>query len=1098
MAADDDGEVFEITDFTTASEWERFIARVEEILHEWKLVNCEPKPPAKKGEYANGVWEEQTEELSFADFQFCMTHIWLKQPHEDDKKQTERETAENETEEEEQEDKTATVFLDLQNMDNDFPSRAHCICRWYGLQEFVTLMPAVNEQPIDTESRVKLLLSSVSIALSNAGCSVPFFAQIQQRWQKLYMGTCIMPGATVEFKMVALKRIPHQYSHLTGLLDVFKTKLGHAADRRPPVYVTVRFMYVLQDWINSPWTQSLPGSTEKSADSDLSSSFDEEVGCSSFEQLPFGACDDPVTQLHLSCTWPMLSEDIVVETQHYSDLDPRQAPHWSVRVQMADDPQCLLGEYLEAFLQLCKRKESWDQVIGNLQVEEETEKNNDISQALQKLTEPSVSYSLPALGSYMTQAATKHTRITPKHLPLSQDVINQIIFFLFPDASKTATVTKEKDSEKVQSGKEEQESPTAPHGNVKELPKQLKSAPVGSLLHHLSVCLCVINQNYSGLHAVGQVWQEFLLELRYRWDYSYIIDEIERGPPNLGTCLLYQKLQMLNCCIERKIKREQLHKGYTGEPDSPINSSRDKSTASSSTYNSALSQPGGKGEVKTDDSSGSRKNPKKVQSFDSSSEDEFFECEEENDTVKEKDNQSEIEEESLEQSETEMEAVDEPTIATETADQSVDSEKEVKVKGSPIATETADQSVDSEKEEKAKVSSAINSKTEDDTLSVTSESSYTDSVTHRPEGRLAPHGELKLLHNGEQMYIPVTQEPAPMTEDMLDEHAEVLAKLGTSTEGAQLRARMQSACLLSDMESFKAANPGCALEDFVRWYSPRDWIEDEVEGENVQTVIKGHLSQRMEIPGNMWVEVWQTARPVPARRQKRLFDDTKEAEKVLHFLSSLKPADVVLHLLPVLTHAAILKVMEKEDQELPVLQQLLDKLCSKASIVTRSPVQDVRSYEELFRMISHAEIVIARNQSLRSKFTADLLDQKDAENELRHFVNSILKNSEVTVRGGPRGPAGTIIYKLFIAAQKASYMVLDEDSAQDKEKDREFPKHEQSFPDFPRPSAREYILRTVIPRPAPYSKPLPQRMHCVLCDNDFRLAGAFSSDSVFQ
>ena len=24
---------------------------------------------------------------------------------------------------------------------------------------------------------------------------------------------------------------------------------------------------------------------------------------------------------------------------------------------------------------------------------------------------------------------------------------------------------------------------------------------------------------------------------------------------------------------------------------------------------------------------------------------------------------------------------------------------------------------------------------------------------------------------------------------------------------------------------FQAANPGCLLEDFVRWYSPRDWIE---------------------------------------------------------------------------------------------------------------------------------------------------------------------------------------------------------------------------------------------------------------------------------
>jgi Rab3 GTPase-activating protein catalytic subunit len=66
----------------------------------------------------------------------------------------------------------------------------------------------------------------------------------------------------------------------------------------------------------------------------------------------------------------------------------------------------------------------------------------------------------------------------------------------------------------------------------------------------------------------------------------------------------------------------------------------------------------------------------------------------------------------------------------------------------------------------------------------------------------------------------------------------------------------------------------------------------------------------MQIPGNVWVEVWQTARPVPARRQKRLFDDTKEAEKVLHFLSSLKPADVVVHLMPMLIHAALLKAME--------------------------------------------------------------------------------------------------------------------------------------------------------------------------------------------
>ena len=80
----------------------------------------------------------------------------------------------------------------------------------------------------------------------------------------------------------------------------------------------------------------------------------------------------------------------------------------------------------------------------------------------------------------------------------------------------------------------------------------------------------------------------------------------------------------------------------------------------------------------------------------------------------------------------------------------------------------------------------------------------------------------------------------------------------------------------------QAANPGCALDDFVRWYSPRDYVEEEVEDEKGNMVLKGMMSSRMMIPGNMWVEAWESARVTPARRQRRLFDDTKEAEKVIY------------------------------------------------------------------------------------------------------------------------------------------------------------------------------------------------------------------------
>ena len=47
----------------------------------------------------------------------------------------------------------------------------------------------------------------------------------------------------------------------------------------------------------------------------------------------------------------------------------------------------------------------------------------------------------------------------------------------------------------------------------------------------------------------------------------------------------------------------------------------------------------------------------------------------------------------------------------------------------------------------------------------------------------------------------------------------------------------------------------------------------------------------------------------------------------------------------------------------------------------------------------------------------------------------------------------------------------------------------------PEPSGKEFILRTVVPRPAPYSAPTPQRMFAVLTREQFRLAGAFTVDT---
>ena len=64
-------------------------------------------------------------------------------------------------------------------------------------------------------------------------------------------------------------------------------------------------------------------------------------------------------------------------------------------------------------------------------------------------------------------------------------------------------------------------------------------------------------------------------------------------------------------------------------------------------------------------------------------------------------------------------------------------------------------------------------------------------------------------------------------------------------------------------------------------------------------------------PDNMWVSSWEEARAVPIHRQKKLFDDTKEAEKVLHLLSGLTPGDLTVMLLPVLLHCAITALQKR-------------------------------------------------------------------------------------------------------------------------------------------------------------------------------------------
>ncbi|KAM6898865.1 rab3 GTPase-activating protein catalytic subunit isoform 1-T2 [Lycodopsis pacificus] len=974
MAADSDpeSEVFEITDFTTASEWERFVSRVEEVLNDWKLIgNCAGNPTPEKGEFTSGTWGEKSQDIQFADFKFYISHYFLKQECEQDNGKDQLE-----------EDAFPLAMQDLLCMNNDFPPRAHCLVRWYGIREFVVISPGTNCEAIISESKCNLLLSSISISLANSGSQVPMFVQIQQKWRRVYAGECQGPGVRTDFEMVHLRKVPSQYNHLSGLLDIFKSKIGCTLTPLPPINIAIRFTYILQDWQQYSWPQQPP---------DFDTLLGGEVGGVEFGKLPFGACEEPISELHLATTWPHLTEGIVVDNDVYSDLDPLQAPHWSVRVRSAENPQCLLGDLLTEFFKLCCRKESSEEILGRGLAEEEGKENSDISSALSKLTEPTATVPISKLSvSNMVHSARKHIRRHRRidESPLNTDILNSILLYLFPDAAveKSSENSKNKTAQSNSGGKDEQNK----HSDY-NLFLQLKSAPSDSLTYRLALCACLVNYNHGGVRAVAHLWQEFVLELRYRWENNHFIYGLAGGPPDLRCCLLHQKLQMLNCCIERKRARDETRKVLEGSRERERRVSPPESAAATTT------------------ASGSTREVSPGKSWDSwsDSEEEFFEC---------MSDQGEIEAEK-------------------------------------------------------------------------------DGSKSKAEGRLHPYNNVTLLNSTEPLYVPVTQEPAPMTEDLLEEQSEVLAKLGTSAEGTHLRARMQSACLLSDMESFKAANPGCALGDFVRWYSPRDYVEEEAVDETGNKVVKGELSARMKIPGNMWVEAWETARVTPARRQRRLFDDTKEAEKVLHYLAVQKPGDLTRHLLPCILHAALLKLKEEESvEDIPSVKKTIQQATGQASKLLHPLNHDYKKLEDFINQLMFMETAITRARSLKAKFASCEGGKGEDTEELEKFVSSLLEEPEVVVIGAGQGPAGSIIHRLFVNAQGAALLApLDEDLV----RDRKPTGGSNKVPDFPSPAGREILLRTCVPRPAPYSKALPQRLFCVLMREEFRLAGAFSSDTSF-
>lgn len=245
------------------------------------------------------------------------------------------------------------------------------------------------------------------------------------------------------------------------------------------------------------------------------------------------------------------------------------------------------------------------------------------------------------------------------------------------------------------------------------------------------------------------------------------------------------------------------------------------------------------------------------------------------------------------------------------------------------------------------------------------------------------------------------------------------------------------------------------------------------------------MSSRMLISDNTWVEMWESAKPVPANRQKRLFDDTREAEKVLHFLDSRNLAQIGELVLPVLCHSAIYRLVEESEQAQTATQCRLRQIVKAGERISREGGVSKRRYEALIQEIGALELSVSQINSLLYKFNP----AGESDGELNEFAGNLTRGLEMEIRDKSRSKVGVSLLTMFSDAQKAANMTSDLTTMAEQVAD--------GGTVFPPATEREFVMRVSACRPAAFSAKTPQFLRAVLSKNEFRLCGAFSEDMVF-
>lgn len=241
---------------------------------------------------------------------------------------------------------------------------------------------------------------------------------------------------------------------------------------------------------------------------------------------------------------------------------------------------------------------------------------------------------------------------------------------------------------------------------------------------------------------------------------------------------------------------------------------------------------------------------------------------------------------------------------------------------------------------------------------------------------------MMLLHSFQKMHAPSIQDAPPMTEDMHEERLQAAEAFGSLLS---LSGQLERDILSSDMSAFKAANPDAMFEDFIRWHSPGDWESDEtgdkfmhdvVESPNSSWPPKGRLSQRMAEHGSLWRQIWNTSPSIAASEQRPLFDPIREGEKILHYLETLKPHQLLEQMVCTSFRASADILSRTKFGDFKLLKVKIDQLYSTLAS-TLKLLQDhfleadelISNLKQLCALFEHMEKLVVLAASIHLKLS---------------------------------------------------------------------------------------------------------------------------------